>query len=92
MCLAIPGKVVQIRRERDVLMGKVDFDGVSRSVCLEYVPEIRVGQYVLVHVGFALATIDEREARQVFEFLAGMNEIDIGPEESHPEESHEVPG
>ncbi len=76
MCLGIPGKVVETHREHDVLMGKVDFGGVFKRVCLEHVPEVRSGEYVLVHVGFALATIDEAEARRVFEFLDGMDHLD----------------
>ena len=75
MCLGIPGKVLDTYREHDVLMGRVDFGGVTRRVCLEHVPEVAVGHYVIVHVGFALAVIDEEEARQVFAFLAGMNEL-----------------
>jgi hydrogenase expression/formation protein HypC len=76
MCLGIPGKVVATEREHDVMMGKVDFGGVLKRVCLEHVPEVRIGDYVLVHVGFALHTIDETEARRVFEFLDGMNQLD----------------
>jgi hydrogenase expression/formation protein HypC len=76
MCLGVPGKVVEKEREHDVLMGKVDFGGVLKRVCLEHVPEVKVGDYVLVHVGFALNTIDEDEARRVFEFLAEMNQLE----------------
>jgi hydrogenase expression/formation protein HypC len=76
MCLGIPGKVLSTYREHDVLMGKVDFSGVCKRVCLEHVPEVQPGEYVLVHVGFALSRIDEAEARQVFEFLDGMNQLD----------------
>jgi hydrogenase expression/formation protein HypC len=76
MCLGIPGKVNKIYREHDVLMGKVDFGGVARQVCLEHVPEVQAGQYVIVHVGFALSAIDEHEAKQVFEFLERMNQLD----------------
>ena len=65
MCLAIPGKVVETYQEHDVLMGKVDFGGVSKRVCLDHVPEVQVGKYVLVHVGFALSVVDEEEAQQV---------------------------
>jgi hydrogenase expression/formation protein HypC len=57
MCLAVPGRVVEIFREHDVLMGKVDFGGVRRRACLEYVSDVCVGEYVLVHVGFALSRI-----------------------------------
>jgi hydrogenase expression/formation protein HypC len=76
MCLAVPGKVVETYREHDVLMGKVDFGGVSRRVCLEHVPEVRPDEYVLVHVGFALSRIDEDEARRVFEFLEQMDQLE----------------
>lgn len=76
MCLGIPGKVVDTYREHDVLMGKVDFSGVLKRACLEHVPEVRPGEYVLVHVGFALARIDEAEAQRVFEFLANMQQLD----------------
>jgi hydrogenase expression/formation protein HypC len=76
MCLGIPGRVVETYHEHDVLMGKVEFGGVFKRVCLEHVPEARVDDYVLVHVGFALSRIDEDEARQVFEFLDRMNQLD----------------
>jgi hydrogenase expression/formation protein HypC len=76
MCLGIPGKVIKTYREHDVLMGKVDFSGVVKQVCLEHVPEVKIGNYVLVHVGFALSEIDEAEAKQVFEFLAQMDQLD----------------
>jgi hydrogenase expression/formation protein HypC len=76
MCLGIPGKVVETYREHDVLMGKVDFGGVFKRVCLEHVPEVQPGAYVIVHVGFALNTIDEDEAQRVFEFLEQMNQLD----------------
>jgi hydrogenase expression/formation protein HypC len=76
MCLGIPGKVVDTYVEHDVLMGKVDFGGVYKRVCLEHTPDATAGKYVIVHVGFALQVIDEEEARQVFDFLDGMNELD----------------
>lgn len=76
MCLGIPGKVLETYREHDVLMGKVDFSGVVKRVCLEHVSGVLPGEYVLVHVGFALSRIDEAEARLVFEFLERMNQTD----------------
>ncbi len=76
MCLGIPGRVVETYQEDDILMGKVDFGGVSKRVCLEHVPEVQPHDYVLVHVGFALSRIDEAEARQVFAFLERMNQLD----------------
>lgn len=75
MCLGIPGKVVETFREHGILMGKVDFGGVSKRVCLDHVQDVIPGEYVLVHVGFALARIDEAEARRVFEFLEGMEQL-----------------
>jgi hydrogenase expression/formation protein HypC len=76
MCLGIPGRVVETYREDDLLMGKVDFGGVSKSVCLEHVPEAEPGEYVLVHVGFALSRIDEDEAARVFSFLKAMDQLE----------------
>ena len=76
MCLGIPGKVIDTYQEHDVLMGKVDFGGIRKQVCLEHVPQIQPGEYVLVHVGFALSQIDEAEAAQVFDFLNRMNQLD----------------
>jgi hydrogenase expression/formation protein HypC len=76
MCLGIPGKVVATYHEDDLLMGKVDFGGVFKRMCLEHVPEVQMGEYVLVHVGFALSRIDEAEARRVFDFLEEMNQLD----------------
>ena len=75
MCLGIPGRVTDTYREHDVLMGKVDFGGVLKRVCLEHVPDVRPGEYVLVHVGFALSRIDEAEAGRVFAFLAELNQL-----------------
>jgi hydrogenase expression/formation protein HypC len=76
MCLAIPGKVTSISGE-DPLMrtGKVDFGGILKEVSLAYVPEVKVGDYVIVHVGFALSRVDEAEANQVFEYLREMQEL-----------------
>jgi hydrogenase expression/formation protein HypC len=75
MCLGIPGKVIEIHREHEIRMGKVDFGGVFKSVCLEHVEDAEIGDYVLVHVGFALAKIDEEEAKRVFEVLEEMGEL-----------------
>src|SRR5262245_6887230 len=76
MCLAIPGKVVAMYREHDILMGKVDFGGVQRRVCLECVAGVQVGDYALIHAGIAISRIDEDEAKRVFELLEEMNELD----------------
>jgi hydrogenase expression/formation protein HypC len=76
MCLGIPGKVIETYEEHDVLMGKVDFGGISKQVCLNLTPDAEVGKYVIVHVGFALQVIDEAEAQKVFEFLQHMDDLD----------------
>jgi hydrogenase expression/formation protein HypC len=76
MCLGIPGKVLQTYRDHDVLMGRVDFSGIVKRVCLEHVPQAEPGNYVLVHVGFALSLLDEAEAGRVFSFLEEMNQLD----------------
>lgn len=94
MCLGIPGRVVETWRDHDILMGKVDFDGVLKRVCLEHVPDVVPGEFVLVHVGFALSTIDETEARKVFAFLDGMEQLDelYGPSPDGPERDVEPGG
>jgi hydrogenase expression/formation protein HypC len=77
MCLAIPGQVISVQEGADPLArsGKVSFGGVVKEVNLAYVPEVREGDYVIVHVGFALSKVDEAEARQVFEYLKQMDEL-----------------
>lgn len=76
MCLAVPGKITSIRGEDPLTrMGKIDFGGILKEASLAYVPEAQVGDYVIVHVGFALSRVDEAEAKQVFEYLREMQEL-----------------
>jgi len=75
MCLAIPGKVLDIDRSVSPVMGNVSFSGVQKKVCLEWLPEVRVGQYVIVHVGFALSTVDEQEALETLKMLKEMGDL-----------------
>jgi hydrogenase expression/formation protein HypC len=76
MCLAVPGKVLEIESNPQGLrMGKADFGGIVKTVCLEYTPEIVPGDYVLVHVGFALSKVDEEEAVRTYEILREMNQL-----------------
>jgi len=70
MCLGIPGRIIEITENGLMRMGKVDFGGVVRDVCLAYVPEAQVGDYVIVHVGFAISQIDEAEAQGTLELMA----------------------
>ena len=78
MCLAVPGKIVTIVEDGHLGLsrGKVDFGGIRKDVCLDYTPNARVGHYVLVHVGFALAIVDEEEAQRVFEALRDLDQLD----------------
>jgi len=78
MCLAVPGKIISITEEENLGLrrGKVDFAGIRKEVCLAYTPEARVGDYVLVHVGFSLSVIDEAEAQHVFETLRQLDRLD----------------
>jgi hydrogenase expression/formation protein HypC len=76
MCLAVPGKIISIEGSDPIFRcGKVNFGGILKQINLAYVPEARVGDYVLVHVGFAISTIDEAEATEVFEYLRKMGEL-----------------
>ena len=83
MCLSIPGKIMEIYNDGSLLMGKVDFGGVLKEVCLDYVPEAKTGQYVLIHVGFAISVLDEEEAQETLGILREMASLD---EELNPHE------
>jgi hydrogenase expression/formation protein HypC len=77
MCLGIPGRILDMRDDRGLLVGTVDFGGVRRDVCLAYVaPEVAVGDYVVVHVGFAITRVDEAEAKRTFEALKEMSQLE----------------
>jgi len=79
MCLAVPGKIVEITGDGELRMGKVDFSGVQRQACLAYVPEAVLGDYVLVHVGFAISRIDEAQAMETLAALREIGELeDLG--------------
>ncbi|MFF4650577.1 HypC/HybG/HupF family hydrogenase formation chaperone [Streptomyces sp. NPDC001380] len=72
MCLAVPGRVLEIEERDGVRMASVDFGGVVKDVCLEYLPDLRVGEYAIVHVGFALQRLDEESARQTLALFEGL--------------------
>lgn len=79
MCLAVPGKVLSIEGAEPILRtGKVQFGGIVKEVHLAYLPEAKVGDYVIVHVGFAISIVDEKEATRVFEYLKEMDELGQG--------------
>jgi hydrogenase expression/formation protein HypC len=95
MCLGIPGKIIDVRDDEILRMGTVDFGGVTREVCLAYVPEAGMGDYVLVHVGFAINRLDEAEAQETLRLLEQMGSLDeeLGPlpEPDAPVERGEAP-
>jgi len=75
MCLGIPGRIVSINdADSDLPIGRIDFDGIIKEACLAYVPEAKVGEYVIIHAGFAISVVDEAEAQEVFKYL---DELDM---------------
>ncbi|MDA8373504.1 MAG: HypC/HybG/HupF family hydrogenase formation chaperone [Actinomycetota bacterium] len=81
MCLGVPGRVEELWKEHEILMGRVDFVGVERKVCFAALPEVQVGEYVLVHVGFGLARLEEENALKTLELMRdlGVLEDELGP-------------
>jgi hydrogenase expression/formation protein HypC len=84
MCLGIPGKVVEISDEGALRMARVDFGGVRKEACLAYVPEVQVGDYVIVHVGFAISRLDEEEAQKTLELLRMIDAEGMAAELGEP--------
>jgi hydrogenase expression/formation protein HypC len=77
MCLGVPGKIIEVREDpTGMTMGRVSFGGIVKEVCLAYTPDVEVGNYVVVHVGFAISQIDEDEAHKVFQYLEEMGELE----------------
>ena len=77
MCLGIPGKITSIHDDRGLPMGMVDFGGIARDVCLAYVhDQVALGDYVIVHVGFAIAKVDEAEAKRTYQVLKDLSQLD----------------
>lgn len=76
MCLGIPGKITKIYQKDSLTMGAVDFGGIRREVCMSYVPEAQVGQYALVHVGFAISLMDQDEAQGTLKLLQEMTDLE----------------
>jgi hydrogenase expression/formation protein HypC len=76
MCLAVPGQVLDITERDGTRMAQVDFGGVTKEVCLAYVPDLQVGEYTIVHVGFALQRLDEKSALETLEIFRQMGELD----------------
>jgi hydrogenase expression/formation protein HypC len=76
MCLGIPGKIIELYQSNGLPMGKIDFGGVLREACLSYVPTAQVGDYTIIHVGFALNVISEQEAQETLELLRQIGELE----------------
>ena len=82
MCLGIPGKVIETFAREDLPMAKVEFGGIVKETCLAYTPEAKVGDYVVVHVGFAISVVDEAEAQEIFSYLHQIEAAEIITEET----------
>jgi hydrogenase expression/formation protein HypC len=96
MCLAIPGKVVEAFDRQGMRMARVQFGGIVREACLDYVPDTHIGEYVLVHVGFAISKIDEEEAARTYQMLEELDQLTelqapVVDELGQEENPHEVP-
>lgn len=78
MCLGIPGRIIEIYESNGLRMGKIDFEGVTREACLAYVPEAKLGDYAIIHVGFALNLLSEVEAQETLAMLRQISEYEIG--------------
>jgi len=87
MCLGIPGQLIEVFQRDNLRMGRVQFGGIVKEACLEYTPEAQVGDYVIVHVGFAISRIDEAEAREIFSYLEQIAAIDPAPPPPQPPDS-----
>ena len=75
MCLGIPGKVVELYLSKGLRMAKIDFGGVIKEACMEYLPDAKVGDYTIIHVGFGLSILDEKEARETMELLKQIDAL-----------------
>lgn len=86
MCLGIPGKIMEIYQSGELAMAKIDFGGVTREACLAYVPEAQVGDYALIHVGFALNLLSEQEAQETLRLIQEIAAIEdeLGPDPAPP--------
>ncbi len=76
MCLGIPGKVIEIYETNGTRMGRVDFGGVTKEVCLAYVPEVELGDYTIIHVGFAITRLDEQSAQESLKLFQEMGRLE----------------
>lgn len=84
MCLAVPGRIIEVREDRGTRMATIDFDGIHKEICLAYLPDIGVGDYAIVHVGFAISKVDEEQALETLAMFRdlGILEDELGIEAS----------
>ena len=95
MCLAVPGKILNTQIDNGVRLGRIEFGGIVRSACLDFVPEAVPGDYVMVHVGFAISRVDAEEAARAYQALQEMGVLDAelaALRQSEPEGRDEIPG
>ena len=87
MCLGVPGKIVEIYELHGTLMGRVDFEGITKEICLAYVPEAEIGDYAIVHVGFAITKVDEASAQETLKMFRdlGILEEELGADSVAPD-------
>jgi hydrogenase expression/formation protein HypC len=91
MCLGIPGKIVSVTDAGGLRMGKIQFGGIQREACLEYVPEAAMGDYVIVHAGFAISRVDEEEAARTYQLLEEMGQLaELGDEQGENSPGHDT--
>lgn len=90
MCLAIPGRISALHEKLGIQMASVDFGGITREACLSYLPDAAVGDYVLVHVGFAISKVDEEEAARTYHYLAEMDQL-TELQDGETEHGNEIP-
>lgn len=92
MCLGVPGKIVEIFENAGMSMGKIDFGGVTREVCLAYVPEAKVGDYAMIHVGFALNLMSESEANESLDLLRQLAAVEAEMDQEDQDRAANQPG
>ncbi len=76
MCLGVPGKVIELYDKNGMKMAKIDFGGVIKEACMEYLPEVKIGDYTIIHVGFGLSILDEKEAMETMDLLKQVDALD----------------
>ncbi|MGH1502952.1 MAG: HypC/HybG/HupF family hydrogenase formation chaperone [Acidimicrobiales bacterium] len=72
MCLAVPGQILEVRDDRGTRMATIDFDGIQKEICLAYLPDLQVGDYAIVHVGFAISQVDEAQAKETLQMFRDL--------------------